>query len=226
MKILSICSGGLDSVAFTSMYKKDDLTVMFFDYGQKGIKEEETVRKFTQKVNCKLIKVDISFMKNLYGSSNQLTSDIVPIEKGYHSSIVVPLRNAIFLQIAMAYAYAHNFDKIILGSHLNDVSLDEKGKRLYPDCSPEFFKSFELASSLGTREDKKVKIETPSILGMTKKDLIEIGYKNLGTFIFETWSCYKSGKLQCGECESCLNRKKAFKEINLKDLTVYEKSGD
>ena len=223
MKILGICSGGLDSISMISQYKEHDVILMTFDYGQKGKKEMSVVQLYGDLIKAKVIAVDISFMKELYGSSNQLTSDEVTVEDGYTPSVVVPLRNAVFIQIAMAYAYSNGFDKVILGSHLGDIVLVDNGERAYPDCSPEFFKAMQLAMDLGTkRSEGTVEIVSPSILSMDKKDLITTGIKNLGDFIFRTWSCYKSNGKQCGECESCRNRKAAFAKIGVEDKTDYE----
>ena len=56
-----------------------------------------------------------------------------------------------------------------------------------------------------------------------KSDLIKKGYKVLGNEIFKTWSCYLSGKVQCGKCESCNNRKIAFAKAKIEDKTKYLK---
>ena len=56
---------------------------------------------------------------------------------------------------------------------------------------------------------------------MNKSDLIKKSYPILGDFIFQTWSCYRSDEKQCGNCESCNNRNKAFDKIDIKDLTNY-----
>lgn len=222
MKVLGICSGGLDSVSIVSKYKDDDVTLMTFNYGQKGVKEMDVVTKLGEVINAKVIDVDISFMKQLYGDSNQLTSDKVDVEDSYAGSVVVPLRNAVFIQIGMAYAYANGFDMLLLGSHSDDIT-DVDKERAYPDCSPEFFKAMELAMDLGTKRcEGTVKIMSPSLLSLGKSDLITLGYANLGDFLFQTWSCYKSGDKQCGKCESCHNRKIAFDKIGVDDKTEYE----
>ena len=56
---------------------------------------------------------------------------------------------------------------------------------------------------------------------LSKSDMIKIGYRVLGNFVFKTWSCYSNKKFQCGKCESCNNRKLAFEEARIKDRTKY-----
>jgi 7-cyano-7-deazaguanine synthase len=222
MKVIAICSGGMDSVSMASMYVESDLTLLSFNYGQKGVKEVEFVEKLAKKIGAKFRLIDISFVKELYGSSNQLTSEEVDVKNSYSQDVVVPLRNGLFLQVAMCHAYAVKADSVLLGSHLSDAQ-EINGERLYPDCSYEFFKAYELAMNLGTfKKDKKVKIVTASTMGLTKSELIKKGYHNLGDFIFESWSCYRSRGKQCGVCESCRNRKDAFIKAGIKDLTEYE----
>ena len=220
VKILIICSGGVDSCSMAGKYRNEDVSLLTFDYGQKEVKETDVVNELGKLIGANVIKMDISAFKGIFGE-NQLsgTDEILP---GYDKSVVVPLRNSMFLQIAMIYAYTNKFDKVVLGSHLNDIT-EIDGERCYPDCSPEFFKAFELAMDLGTfRSDKTVRVESASILKMEKSDLIKIGYDTLGDFIYKTWSCYTSQEKHCGNCESCNNRKRYFKEAGIEDRTKYE----
>lgn len=221
-KIIGICSGGLDSASAISQYKGDDILLMTFDYGQKAKKEMLVVEELAKVLNAKIKKIDISFMKELFGD-NQLTNDSIEIKESYQPNVIVPLRNSVFIQIAMVYGYAHGYDKIVLGSHTGDVTLTPEGERCYPDCSPEYFKAMELAMDLGTKiSEKRIQIITPSLLLQDKTDLIKMGYNNLGNFIFKTWSCYTNEEKQCGICESCNNRKKAFKIAGIEDKTIYK----
>lgn len=221
-KVIAICSGGLDSMSMASVYANDDVTFLTFNYGQKGIKETEIVEKIANKLGKECKKIDISFVKQLYGNTNQLTSDEIQVEDSYATSVVVPLRNALFLQIAMVSAYSIGADIITLGSHSDDSS-EVNGEKLYPDCSYEFFRAFEHAMDMGTfKKDKKVKVITPSILGLSKSELAKKGFEVLGDDLFTTWSCYKSGEKQCGKCESCNNRKSALSKAGIEDKTVYE----
>ena len=70
---------------------------------------------------------------------------------------------------------------------------------------------------------KEIKIWSPYSENISKSDLIKKGYKELGNEIFKTWSCYLSGKVQCGKCESCNNRKIAFAKAKIEDKTKYLK---
>jgi len=43
----------------------------------------------------------------------------------------------------------------------------------------------------------------------------------LGVPLHRTWSFYLNGPIHCGVCESCRNRKKAFKKAGVSDPTEY-----
>lgn len=223
-KKLVICSGGLDSISMSILAMKDKdsvVTLLSFDYGQKATEEINRVKDFAKKNGLQHIVQDISSLKFIFGK-NQLTDDSVGVQNNYNQSVVVPLRNSVFLQIAMVYAYTNGYDEVLLGSHLDDC-VEVNGERLFPDCSPEFFKSFELAMDMGTfRKDKKVRIVTPSILGMHKTDLIRQACDIDSDSVFNSWSCYKNGDKQCGVCDSCKNRKQAFALAGIEDKTEYE----
>ena len=74
---------------------------------------------------------------------------------------------------------------------------------------------------LKRKSGMKIKIWSPYSEGISKSDLIKTGYKVLGNEIFKTWSCYLNLKTQCGKCESCNNRKKAFLKTKITDKTKY-----
>lgn len=169
--------------------------------------------------------VDISFMKDLYATSNVLTNDQATMPSRFDYSIVVPARNAIFLTIASAWAFSIDAKMVAYGAHKGDTN--------YPDCRPEFIKSInEMINlteidgiKLGIRSE--IKIWSPALDGMEKHDLLRIGYKVLGDKLFETWSCYSEGVkhnskvVHCGKCESCMNRKNAFVAAGIDDRTKY-----
>lgn len=222
-KAVIIFSGGVDSVCAASFLKsKYELYGISFSYGQKANREIAAAKRLAKRLKLKEHKViDIGFMRNLYGNSNVLTSQKRKIPDTFDYSIVVPIRNAVFLSIASAWAYTLGASVVAYGAHTND--------RHYPDCRPAFTKKLESAFNQGEIDGinsglrKKIEIWSPYRAGLSKSDLLEIGIKNLGDFIFSTWSCYSSGKFHCGACESCNNRKIAFVKAGIKDRTKYLK---
>jgi 7-cyano-7-deazaguanine synthase len=158
-------------------------------------------------------------MKELYGNTNVLTSTQKKIPSKFNYSIVVPIRNGIFLSVATAWAFSINASLVAYGAHTGDKN--------YPDCRPAFSKKLESAFNQGeidgikSKIRKKIEIWSPYKAKLSKKQLLKKGYDILGDDIFNTWSCYKNGKVQCGKCESCNNRKAAFLEVSIEDKTSY-----
>lgn len=223
MKSLVVCSGGLDSVsmALIEYDKGHEVELMSFNYGQKATKELNVVKELASKYNWKHSILDISSLKAIFGK-NQLTDSTLNVKNTYDKSVVVPLRNAMFLQIAYIYAVTNCFDNVILGSHLDDCEIVD-GHYAFPDCSPIFFKTFETAMFNGLLpSDTHTKILSASILGYHKKDLIKRAYKIDKEMLFKTWSCYSNNEKQCGVCDSCKNRRKYFIDAEIEDETEYE----
>lgn len=222
MKAVAIVSGGLDSSGVASYWKNQDhdLYLLTFDYGQRAkaeMKRAIEVGKVLNAIDHKLI--DIRFMKELYGQSNVLTDESKSMPSHFQSNIIVPIRNAVFLTIATAYAFSIGANILAYGAHLTD--------KPYPDCRPEFAESLARSLNLGdidainSRAHPPIKIWSPAISRLEKSDLLKISYSQMKENVYRTWSCYLDGKVQCGECESCSNRKTAFALAGIKDQTEY-----
>lgn len=227
-RIVCIVSGGLDSIC-TSAYLKEKGVVLYgitYSYGQRSNQEIECAKKFSNHLSFKEHKIiDISFMKEIYGKTNVLTDKQQDIPENFDYRIVVPIRNAIFLTIATAWAMSIGAKMVVFGAHTNDNH--------YPDCRPEFISSINEALNLGESDGislglrEKVYIWSPAIDGIGKSELIRMGYQYLGDRLFETWSCYSNGiyrdkkTVHCGICESCINRRIAFRNANIRDKTEY-----
>lgn len=232
-KALVVASGGLDSVSYMGVMQKEswEVEAISFDYGQKASKELDALKEicFDAKIPLKII--DIKFMKGLW-SGTQLTDDSIAVAKEYNPSVVVPLRNAVMLSIAYSYAATQGYEVVGYGSHLGDIGkfdhkvegTDPHKEFFYPDCSPQFARALQAAFHMGMYEcESKPTIDSPAIHGWTKSMLLKMGHEKFGDLIFKTWSCYSSGEKQCGECESCINRKNAFKGVEIVDKTEYLK---
>lgn len=221
-KAVVVFSGGLDSACTASIQSQEyDMYGITFSYGQRAGNEIKAAKLIGRRLGLKQHKtVEIGFMKGLYGDSNVLTGALTKrLPSTFDYSIVVPIRNAVFLSIATAWAFSIGATRIAYGAHTGDKS--------YPDCRPSFTKKIEAAFNEGEidgiKEGLRGKIEiwSPYRARLTKKDLIRVGVQTLGDVIFKTWSCYADKRLQCGECESCVNRRRAFEDAGVKDKTRY-----
>ena len=225
-----IVSGGLDSVCYAASLAANDgydLYLLTFAYGQRAEREVECSRYFAKVLKAKDHKVaDMGFMKSLYNQSNALTDSRQELSHEFSQSLVVPIRNAVFLTIAAAWAMSINAKVVAYGAHTGDIVH-------YPDCRPVFVNA--LKEALNTAESDnimsglrhQIMILSPAVMGLDKSTLVKIGYKILGDKIFYAWSCYSDGikvnrdYLHCGRCESCINRKNAFTTAQIKDKTQY-----
>ena len=220
-KAVAILSGGLDSLCMGAYLKPEfDLYGITFSYGQRASSEISSAKFVAKALKLKQHKIiDIGFMKTLYGESNVLTNTKKSLPEKFDYSIVVPIRNGVFLSIATAWAFTLNASLVAYGAHTDDTK--------YPDCRPAFSRKIEAAFNQGEIDGirlgvrSKVKVWTPFSEGLSKSTLIKIGYKTLGDDIFKTWSCYSNTKLHCGKCESCRNRKTGFKKAGINDETKY-----
>lgn len=220
-KAVVILSGGLDSLCLGAhLSKQYDLYGITFSYGQRASRELAAATKVGKALHLKEHKiVAIDFMKSLYGASNVLTDSKKSLPSKFEYSIVVPIRNAIFVTIATAWAFSLKASLVAYGAHTNDYK--------YPDCRPTFSKKIEAALNQGEIDGIKlgirnrIKVWSPYSAGISKSTLVKSGYQKFGDKIFQTWSCYSNSKSHCGKCESCNNRKAAFAQAKIKDKTKY-----
>lgn len=224
LKAIVVFSGGIDSVCTAAyLQRRYDVYGITFLYGQKASEELKMARYFSKKLKFHEHKeVDIRFMKELYEKTNALTYSQMKIPSRFDYSIVVPIRNAVFLSIASAWAFSKGAELVAYGAHKDD--------QLYPDCRPKFSRLLTDALNEGEIDGirkglrKKMRIWSPFIGNLSKSSLLKIGYDLLGDEIFKAWSCYSQSKIHCGRCESCNNRKRAFYEAGMTDRTRYRYS--
>ncbi|MCB0745540.1 MAG: 7-cyano-7-deazaguanine synthase QueC [Ignavibacteriae bacterium] len=212
-------SGGLDSCITTAIASKDyDLALVHINYGQKTeSKELQSFHKIADyyKVSKKLV-IDFTHFQKIGGSS--LTDKSIQISKADLTSKLVPtsyvpFRNANILAACVSWAEIIGAQKIFIGAVFEDSSG-------YPDCRPEFFKSFEATANLGTKPETQIKIETP-IIHLSKKEIIKLGLE-LKAPLELTWSCYRNDDEACGVCDSCALRLRGFQSLNVVDPIPYK----
>ena len=231
-KAVCIVSGGMDSVCYAAILGEEyEIYMITFSYGQRAAREVSRARRFSKILGAKDHRViDIGFMKSLYGRSNALTDPGQKMPEEFERSLVVPIRNAVFITIASAWAMSIDAKRVAYGAHLGDIPS-------YPDCRPEFARSLAQALNLAEADNissgrrQAIEITSPATENLDKPGLIRRGYDVLGAKIFQTWSCYtdgvKSGSdfLHCGRRESCINRKVSFNTARIEDKTRYAENG-
>ena len=202
------------------MVKSDgyEITALTINYNQRHVSEIVFSKKSLSQLQInKQIIFDLDLSK-IGGSA--LTDNIpVPIDSNDNiPTTYVPARNTIFLSLASSFAERLNISDIFIGANIIDYSG-------YPDCRPEFIKSFEKTINLGTKlgvEGSHFRIHTP-LIKMTKAEIIKKGH-SLGVDYSLTLSCYNptDSGLACGKCDSCKFRKDGFKDAGLPDPTKYK----
>jgi len=211
-KSVVVFSGGSDSstVAYWAKDQGYDVYAITYKYGQIGRREITSALKIAKRLGIPIKVVNLSSLREIFKGVTSLVDDKIQMTSTFTQPIIVPFRNAIFLSIAVAYATTIGAAAIFYGAQGSD-------EPFYPDCRREFYKSFEKAAQLGT--ESNITIEAP-FSNVSKPEVIRLGTK-LGVLYQLTWSCYLNETKHCGKCESCMNRKKAFREAGIEDPTEY-----
>ncbi len=222
-KVLVLYSGGLDcSVAYklSTLFAKD-ISLLFFDYGQRNVVEEESsckrILREEKRKNLHFIKINLySFFETISNKCGLLSREInLTVEN--KELEYVPFRNTIFISIALCMCQADNINMIVTGSQ-NDDAISPDNSSLYYDALNEL-----ISMQYGTKE-----IYLNPILKKIggKKETIQLG-DALGVDFENTWTCHKESqdsqrRIQCGECVDCRARYAAFKELGLEDPVSYK----
>ncbi|MDD5645022.1 MAG: 7-cyano-7-deazaguanine synthase QueC [bacterium] len=224
-KAVVLLSGGLDSAVSAAIAKSEnfDIYALTFDYGQRHKREISCAKKIVSAMKIKnhmIFRID---MRKIGGSA--LTSGIkvpkrrkIRIKPDTVPVTYVPARNTIFLSIALAWAESVGSKDIFIGVNAVDYSG-------YPDCRPEYLKAYEKMAALAVKPGagKNIRIHRP-LVKMSKADIIRTGGA-FGVDFSKTHSCYDPAakSAACGECDSCIIRKKGFREAGVKDPVRYVK---
>lgn len=213
-----LLSGGLDSATCLAIARAEGFTTLrtlAFDYGQRHRHELQAALQLSQRfgaIEHRLVRIDL---RQFGGSA--LTAEIeVPKDQLHVSDIpvtYVPARNTIFLSMVLAWCEVIDCNDVYIGVN----ALDFSG---YPDCRPDFIRSFQETARLGTKRTAFT-IHAP-LIHWTKAQIIRRGTE-LGVDYSLTHSCYDPSPegLACGHCDSCLLRRRGFIEAGVNDPTRY-----
>lgn len=215
-------SGGLDStvMGYALRAQGHRLHAVSFDYGQRHRKELDCARAVAADLGAPWELVDLraaGVTRFLRGSA--LTDDAVEVPDGHYADesmrvTVVPNRNAMMLAIACALAGGIGAGAVAIAVHGGDHPI-------YPDCRPDFVRAFEAMERLAM-EQPGLRILAPFV-DVTKDQIVRIGAAH-GVPFDKTWSCYKGGRVHCGVCGTCHERREAFALAGVTDPTAYAES--
>lgn len=219
-RVVVAFSGGLDST--TLLYHLRDqghpLRALSFDYGQRHqAREASSAQLLAAIVGVPHETADLRGLATLFGR-NSLTDHALPVPDGEYSpetmaATVVPNRNMILLSVAIARAIALEFDAVAFGAHAGEYTP-------YADCQPPFAEAMNLAAQ--RCHSTPVGVLAPFV-GWSKADIVRRGAE-IGVPFGLTWSCYKGLEHHCGECGTCVDRRRAFADAGLSDPTQYARS--
>ena len=220
-----LLSGGLDSATVAAIAASKGFAVhaLSFAYGQRHSFELEAARRVAKRLGVAQHRIATIDLRAIGGSA---LTDNLDVPKGRTAAEMedgipvtyVPARNTIFLSFALAWAEVLGASDIFIGVN----ALDYSG---YPDCRPEFIRAFEqmanLATKAGVEGRQRLNIHTP-LMQLTKAQIIRRGME-LGVDYSLTSSCYDpaSDGGPCGQCDSCVLRRKGFRENGIDDPLPY-----
>ena len=227
-RAICLLSGGLDSSICLAWAKREGFAryALSFAYGQRHAVELDAARRVAEAVGVDrhlIVPMDL----RVFGGS-ALTSGEIAVPKGRGEAEMsagipvtyVPARNTVFLSYALAWAEVLDASDVVIGVN----AIDYSG---YPDCRPEFIRAFEAMANLATKAGVEgrtlLRIHTP-LIDLTKAGIIELGCQ-LGLDLSLTHSCYdpEESGYPCGECDSCLLRKKGFQSAGRSDPALSRK---
>ena len=224
-----LLSGGLDSATTLALageagFECNALTVR---YGQRHAVEIEAARRVARAMGVAR-HVELEIDLRAFGGSALTADQPVPKDRSDEAmadgipATYVPARNTIFLSLALAWAETLGAYDIWIGVNCVDYSG-------YPDCRPEFIRSFEALANLATRGGVegvgRFQIHAP-LLTLDKERIIERG-RALGVDYGLTHSCYDptAAGLACGRCDACQIRRSAFERLGIADPVAYDAPG-
>ncbi|HYW36813.1 MAG TPA: 7-cyano-7-deazaguanine synthase QueC [Terriglobales bacterium] len=212
-----LLSGGMDSCVCAALAARDhQAAAVHVSYGQRT---EQRERRSFESICDQLEIRDRLLVRNealraIGGSALTDSSIAVPEALSIGASVpvtYVPFRNAHFLAVAVSWAEVLGAEKVYIGA----VEPDSSG---YPDCRPEYYRAFNEVVKAGTKEGT-IRVVTP-LIAMHKHEIVTLGLE-LGAPFDLTWSCYQREDRACGVCDSCVLRRRAFREAGAEDPIPY-----
>ena len=209
----ALVSGGIDS-AILSVDLLHRFSRVFPIYVKFGLRWESTesaaLRSFLQasaRPGLMPLRVLSEPIADVYGEHWSTSSDNVPSSDAPDEAVYLPGRNLLLIAKAAIFCRLEEISTLALGSLASNP---------FPDATPEFYDAFEavLDRALASR----IRLLRP-FAGMNKTDVLRRG---AGLPLGKTFSCLRPvGGRHCGRCNKCSERRRAFRNLDWVDPTVY-----
>lgn len=204
---LILLSGGLDSTTALAqaVHSSSAAHALSIDYQQRHRVEIDHAHDLARwyAVPWSLATVDVP----AYGSVSALTGPTVaPIAPRDQAVTVVPGRNLLMVATAAATADALGCDRVVIACHAGDHDV-------YPDCRPAWVDAVDAVLWLQT--EGRVQLHAP-FAHLPRVEVATLAGR-LGVPIDRTWSCYRGGSIQCGQCGACASRRAALAAAGVSD---------
>src|SRR5271157_269580 len=212
-----LLSGGMDSCVCAALAARDhDAAAVHVSYGQRTeARERRAFEAICDRLGIRSRLIARNEALRMIGGSALTDASIaVPESHAVGAGVpvtYVPFRNAHFLAVAVSWAEVLGAERIYIGA----VEPDSSG---YPDCRPAYYRAFDEVVKTGTKEGT-IQIVTP-LIAMRKREIVTLGLE-LGAPFDLTWSCYQREDRACGVCDSCVLRRRAFREAGARDPIPY-----
>jgi 7-cyano-7-deazaguanine synthase len=190
--IVVLFSGGVDSTVLATMAlrKKKLAACVLIDYGQPAFWQEQNAASDWCEAN------DVMFI----AARSMLPVVRMELGTGVEGPRVVPLRNAVMLGMACAYAVQLGVNEVWYGAIADDAAD-------YPDCRSSWIMDFNRVS-----EVEGVHVRAP-LVRKSKAEVLAMA-DAFGVDLESCWSCYEPTKegQACETCNSCRSRLGSLEE--------------
>jgi 7-cyano-7-deazaguanine synthase len=144
---------------------------------------------------------------DLYGDHWSMTGAEVPDDSTPDEAVYLPGRNPLLLMKPALWCRMHGIEHLAMATLANNP---------FGDATSEFFTSF--CNMLAHATGAQIQIARP-FERFAKKAVLELG-RHLPLEL--TFSCLApAGKLHCGNCNKCAERRTAFRNAGISDATQY-----
>lgn len=216
-RALVLLSGGIDSAVALHATLRDGSAVLplTFDYHLRPQREVEALEALLDHARARtpgrvgpLRRVALPFLREVEDLPMR-PAHLRGAPEGY-----IPARNLVFYAIAASLAESEGAERIVGGHNGTDPEL-------FPDSSPAFFAALNALLPAGAWSHGRApfRIDVP-LAGKPKVEVLRLGLA-LGVPFELTWSCYADGKVHCGACGSCQERREAFRDAGRQDPAPY-----